>query len=914
MSLVGTRIGHILIEEQIGRGGMGEVYRGFDEALHRKVAVKAIRAEHRMSSESRARFLREARLLSRLDHPSICRVYELVSGDEVDYLVLEYIEGTTLRRLDSMTLSLDAKLRVIEQVAEALAAAHAERIVHRDLKPENVMITPAGAVKVLDFGIARSVGRGGVAGGETRPPAGWRLMAAAEGPSPDNGPAIPSVQAPPAGPLTFETTAGLVAGTIGFMSPEQARGEAITEASDLYSLGVVLQEVVTDRPAYEATNDADLLLQVAAGATVAVVGVDPQLAGLIADLEALEPARRPTAAETAKRLRWILDAPARSRRRRLGIALGVIVGTALLVAAGFAVVSRVQARRQAALAQRFGQQVERVEGLLWREESLERHDMRPARRRVRERLAAIEDEMRRAGHIAEAPGHAALGRGFLALGELEEARRHLEAAWGGGFRTPDAAYALGLTLGQLYQRELVGLNRIANREEREARRKAIEAELKEPALGYLRASGGAEGVAPEYVRALLAFYEGHHREAISEAQAAFSAVPWLWEAKVVEGNALLRLGRESYASGAYDEALGLYEKARNTFGVAAKIGESAQPPAAALCNVGRTTLMLEVWGQGRGSEGTLAETERACTAALEIDADDPQVHVLLAESYLSWGQHLLGRGLDPLATIEKGIAAASRAVELAPRDDMARRTLGLLWWQRGNGEGSRGKDATFSLQEAARHARAAVDLSPRNAYALSDLGLVYQNLGRDELVSSRDPRGSLRESIRYFEAAVEVEPRTVEVNASLAGSCGLLAQYLAQRLNEDPSAVVAKGLAAVKRVTDANPTYTLAIKNRGSLKLELARWELLRGGTRAGILAEAIGDFTSVIDAVSDDAETHAFLAAAYLVEARLNRRGSAGAQESLERARTALGRARALEPTSPWLRVVEEDLAALPR
>ena len=925
MTIVGTRVGHILIEEQIGRGGMGEVYRGLDEALQRRVAVKAIRSEHRMSAEHRGRFLREARLLSRLDHPSICRVFDLIEGADADYLVLEYIEGRTLRHFDPGELSLERKLAITEQVAGALAAAHAERIVHRDLKPENVMITEGFGVKVLDFGIARSLrhgdreaartgGRGWVGPSASPPESSARETqefpsSALEGVATAGG---SGVEAEIAG--TFRTTAGIVAGTAAYMSPEQARGEEITEASDLYSLGVMLQELVTSRPAYDAEDDMGLLVKVSRAQTVPLAGQDPDVAELIADLESLDPRKRPTAPDTAARIRWVLDRPARLRRRRIRAAVTAVVGAALVVAVSLAVASRVQARRQALLAQRFGQQVERVEGLLWREESLPRHDMRPARQRMRERLAAIEDELRRAGHIAEAPGHAALGRGFLALGEPDEARRHLEAAWSADFRTPETAYALGLTLGQLYQRELQGLNRIASRGEREAKRKAIEAELKEPALGHLRASVGAEGVAPEHVRALLAFHEGRHREAVSEAQAAFARVPWLWEAKVVEGNALMRMGRERYAAGAYDEALASYGEARRALGLAARISESAQQPQAQLCGLGRTVLMLEVWGQGRGSDASLVDTVNACNAALEIDPDSPLVHTTLAETHLTWAQHLLGLGVDPLPAVEKAIASGVRAVELAPQDDMARRTLGLAWWQRGNAEGSLGRDASASLFEAARHEREAVTLNPRNAFALSDLGLIYQNLGRDELVTGKDPRASLRESIRFFEEAVNIEPNVLEVNASLGGSYWLLANALLRRSAPDTGDALAKGLAAIQRAVAINPSYALALKNRATLRIDQAEWERRRGGSPVALLDEAVADLKTVLAAAPDDAEIRAFLAAAYLVEARLKGVRGALAKDSLIRARSTLAQARELGPTHAWVKVIGADLAAASR
>src|SRR5687767_4448384 len=156
MELIGRRFGHIRITGVIGEGGMGAVYAGYDEKLDRKVALKVLHAENRLDAEARERLLREARALSKLDHPNICRIHDYIESSDVDVLVLEYIDGLTLQDVIlDQELSRGEKLRIAVSVAEVLVAAHRVGIVHRDLKPENVMLTKHGEVKVLDFGLAR---------------------------------------------------------------------------------------------------------------------------------------------------------------------------------------------------------------------------------------------------------------------------------------------------------------------------------------------------------------------------------------------------------------------------------------------------------------------------------------------------------------------------------------------------------------------------------------------------------------------------------------------------------------------------------------------------------------------------------------------------------------------------------------
>lgn len=154
--LVGTSVGNIEIIGRLGSGGMGEVYLGIDLRLDRRVALKTLHDQFELSPATKVRFRREAQILSRLDHPGICRLYDLVEAER-DYLVLEYVQGRPLGEL-SGRLQKDKVIRVGRDIAEALAAAHREGVIHRDLKPDNVMLGEHDSIKILDFGISRLVG------------------------------------------------------------------------------------------------------------------------------------------------------------------------------------------------------------------------------------------------------------------------------------------------------------------------------------------------------------------------------------------------------------------------------------------------------------------------------------------------------------------------------------------------------------------------------------------------------------------------------------------------------------------------------------------------------------------------------------------------------------------------------------
>jgi len=245
MGLVaGTKLGPYEIQSALGAGGMGEVYRARDTRLERTVAIKILPEHLSANSELRARFEREARAVSSLNHPHICHLYDIGSQDGTAYLVMEYLEGETLAdRLRKGALPLKQSLEFAIHITEALATAHHGGILHRDLKPGNVMLTPVGA-KLLDFGLAKAAPALGisaeVAGGMT--------------------PSTPTLTiADLSSPSNALTQRGTLLGTFQYMAPEVLQGREADARSDIFSLGCVLYEMVTGRRAFEGKSQLSVL-------------------------------------------------------------------------------------------------------------------------------------------------------------------------------------------------------------------------------------------------------------------------------------------------------------------------------------------------------------------------------------------------------------------------------------------------------------------------------------------------------------------------------------------------------------------------------------------------------------------------------------------------------------------------------
>lgn len=871
-------VGRFELLELLGEGGMGSVYRAFDPMLQRYLAVKVI---HGRDPESMKRLLLEGRAQAKIDHPNVCRVYEVGEADGQSYVAMQYIDGVTLNKaLDKMTL--EQKVRVIADAAEGLHAAHREGLIHRDIKPQNIMVerTEDGQWKpyVMDFGLVREEAKKGI------------------------------------------TVTGAVLGTPTYMAPEQAAGRwnKMDRRSDVYSLGATLYEALAGQPPFEGFSAMDVMMKVLKTEPVMLRKLDPalpvQLETIVAKCLEKDLARRYESAKAlANDLRSFLEGeriqaqPAslayrilkKARQHKLAVSVAAVVLIALTVTVTVSIYLRIKTVEQTRLAQQlgqeFGQKVREMEAIMRIAYLVPLHDTRREQQLIRSRIKDIEDIISRLGPVAAGPGHYAIGRGYLALREYTQAREHLELAWKHGYRAPEVAYTLGLVMGSLYQlanEDLMKLDLSA----RAARKQEIKREYRDPALNYLKMSGGIEVEAPAFVEGLIAFYEERYDEALTKSLAAFQQQPTLHEAKRLTGDIHVAVATDFMLNGQYDKAKELLRLAGEDYAEAIEIGES--DPAVYECECERQLRLLEIEidagiaGESAGREA-FHNALAACDKALVANPVNAVAYSKKSGVYWRWGEYQVNYGQDPRATLSQAIEMGEQAVRCDGKKYEAYNGIGNAFFKLGDYEMEQGGNPLPSLDKAIENYLRSVAINPGYSQAYNGLGLAYCKRGNYEQERGLDPLLSFQRSIDYFE-------RSIAIAASNVDYTNLGISYWSKGKFEmenglDPQASLDRAIESLKRSIALNANNSDAYISLGISYNTKGEYQLKEGRDPNALLALAIENYQRALAINESDLYAHFNLAVALNMQAIYLCAQGSDPSAALSRARAALTTAMAL-------------------
>lgn len=731
VSVPGSKINRITINQLIGQGGMGSVYLGFDEKLKRQVAVKSIRPEYLQLQETHQRFIREAQILSKINHPSICHIYDYLETGHGDYLVLEYIEG---KELYKTFLSDKEILDVMVDLAKALAAAHKHGIVHRDLKPDNIMITDEGQVKVLDFGIARYLNQPAVKQAEDRTDCVI-----------DSG-------------LTQQ---GSIVGTLRYMSPEQAHGEEITTASDIYSLGIIAQELLTREAAYPVLETEQLLVDVGHGRRVEPDHIPEPFRKLIDKLTQIKPEARLNAEQVVAEIERVKRAPVIKRNKRNRFLVFVTVLVLLLVL--------LWQWREYTSENNSAQQVkyytESVRQLVKNAEQiyvLPIHNVKPEINQLLSEAATLFGKIDQDSLLTERDRFRLQGLIFLEAEEFQKAVEYLEKGRAGNYLLARAW--VGLYIDEITE-HAINYSTSAALEANEIRKNFLM-----PALKYINEANVDDPV-------LQAFK-------ISQIESMHYAIEMLdkilqqqrWNKKAVELKAqiLLVLAVKAIEGGQWDMGREYYLKTAEIYTQAVEMARSYPNNYMRLCEVNQLLMIDGVQRTGEGVEEFGQKAIHACENYLVTSPEDQEGINYVARIYLMLYQWHINTGTD-------GSQVLKRVRYWLQQSKKIEENVTTYWGEAlietavALEKTNNGKDPekhishALSAYEKAEQARGAID-----AYLIGDTLYAYLLMAEHQINQGIDIEPIVRKTGELFKRGMSKPSLTVNEKTPLVVNMGFV--------------------------------------------------------------------------------------------------------------------------------------------
>lgn len=738
----GDKIKQFTIIKLIAKGGMGCVYLAYDGKLKRNVAIKTIRSEYLNSKSSQKRFQSEARILSRINHPSICQIYDYIDFEDGDLLVLELVNGKTLHKLE---LSNEQKLDVFIQIASALVAAHEEGIIHRDLKPDNIMLTETGKVKILDFGIAKS------------------KMESVEDVSSHNNTVSSSNK------NDRLTKAGSLMGTLIYMSPEQAALRDVSKASDIYSFAIIMHEMLTGGIAYNISDTEDLLQQVIKAKLVYSDKLPNEYTSIIKSMTGIESDCRPDANEVLDKLSIIKNIPQKKRQIQI-YSLVVFVIVFLVLYTLYQWFDQQQINQITNHKNTLTQEIKVLSATKEKIYLLPLHDISQDIKTLNIKKDSLLNKIDKSELLTAVEKYHLKGKVYYANKEFIEALPMMQKSWDLGNNSSLLARDLAYTNSLVYYYKGY---KIADEILTDENNEKLKKQYFVPALTYLDKSGSTNRSDVNIPNAILLWQDNKSDAAIAMLNEIVMRENWLFEAYLIKADILIDQAREHYRSGNIEESIKSYERAEIVYNNTITRARSYPSAYRGLCILKENYLVSIVQKLGYYEKKDFENALQSCQNRLLVEPHDKSVYLYLASLNYSYSLMLISKGIDS----DKYLRDAGHWIELVIEnkpDYNAYLYKGSILNLHALKIEESNQDPTIEINEAVEAFEKAIALD--DTYQLYMIGQIMNTeiiQLKFDIKNGKDVTQTVNEIFEYYNLANKESPETiyqVDLNNILASA------------------------------------------------------------------------------------------------------------------------------------------------
>jgi len=865
------------IEILLGQGAFGQVYKATDVKLKRTVALKILNSSPDNKIE---KFRREASNQAMIDHPNVCKVYEVGSYKDLNFISMQFIDGQTLDKLKDK-LSIKEKAKIIKKVADGLHAAHLTGLIHRDVKPTNILVKQKIEEKLIpyitDFGIAKQL----------------------------DAPAL--------------TKENIATGSPNYMSPEQASGDkykALDIRTDIYSTGVTLYELLAGQTPHTGERSIEVMFKIINKEPKPVCQLNTlipkDLGSIVIKCLEKDPEKRYESAKALSedlnrflkgdpviaRPTGIIYKTAKKIKKHPVVSTAMTLSTILIIMLlSFWISAKVQTVQNIAVAQQWGQIINNSEHITRISHMMPIHDNRDDLKKVKDEINKIKKVMKKIGKLGYGTGYYAMGKCYSIIKEQKKAKFFFDKSLKTNYKNNDLLYQLGILNGKIYLQKHDKLKRTLNSKTFKEQTKELKKEYLEKAIYMLNQVKNSKEFSSYYGQALISYINQDYETALLLCKKARTNRHWFYEALLLSGKIHITLAEHLEIKGDTIGGEREYNIAERQINKAITIAESDID-----CYKALASLWIKRFTNSRKNTDKIDLYKNNAFDALNnakiINPEDSDLNVKFSAFYWHWAEYLMEIGKNFSEFTEKGINAAQLAIKYNPKNYEAYHHLGNCYLYEGIDKMIKGNNPEVSFIKAENNFNKSIAIAPSFILNYINSAIVYAYLGQFQYLHGQNPTETLNKGVKKFLAAEKIDPNNIFIYSNLGGVYYLSGNFLYD-IGQNPKYLYEKAINSYKKALELSPADNSLYVNLCGTYVSIAEYDMKLSLNPNDNLEKAVQYAKKSIELFANNSFGLINLSSAYLISAKYKLRTNQPAEKELSLAKKYCDQAIIISPNS---------------